>query len=138
MSITCELKFIEAACFGVPSIASPSNTHLDVIENNSNGLIAQNNEWFECISRLIDDEALRKKIGRRAQEFVLKEYHPVARAKELDNFIKGIMNNRTVKRNWMNAFVHKALLLALFLFYKVKIYLKKIGFGRGALGINRS
>lgn len=119
-----ELKFIEASCFGVPSIASPSNTHLHVIENNFNGLIAQNNEWFECISRLIDDEALRKKIGGRAQEFVLKEYHPVARAKELDIFIKSMMKNRTVKKNWKNVLVQKALLIAHFLFYKAKIYLK--------------
>ena len=71
-----EIKWLEAAMFGLPSVVSGTATHRDVIEDGKTGLFADTREeWVSQLSRLIEDPALRASIGTAAREDVLSRYN---------------------------------------------------------------
>lgn len=70
-----EIKWMEAAMFGVPSVVSPTATHRAVIEDGRTGLFASDRAGFvAAILRLVDDAGLRERIGSAAREVVLRDY----------------------------------------------------------------
>lgn len=72
-----ELKFFDAAAVGIPTIASPTASMSKAIVNNETGLIAQNHEWFEQISNLIDGYETRGfEMGHSAKNWVGGMYTP--------------------------------------------------------------
>lgn len=75
-----ELKFIEAGAFAVPTIASPTETYAQTIENGVTGLLAADEDWFDLLLSLVDDPERRREMGRAAQARVLSSYGPEAGA----------------------------------------------------------
>ncbi len=70
-----EIKFIEAGIVSVPTIAFDNQTFKEAIENGVSGFLAMNNEeWKEKIVNLIENEELRKTIGKKAKEAVIEKY----------------------------------------------------------------
>lgn len=69
------IKFIEAAAFGIPTVASPCAAFTQVIRHGENGFIAGNaDEWFASLAALVQDKALRQKLGQRAKADALAHY----------------------------------------------------------------
>ena len=60
-------KYIEYAAFGIAGIYSDTEPYRAAVRHGENGLLAANTEdaWFRAISRLIEDEPLRRRIGCR-------------------------------------------------------------------------
>jgi glycosyltransferase involved in cell wall biosynthesis len=84
-----EIKWIEAAMFGVPSIVSGTDTYREVIEPGVTGLVCDSaQEWVEALDLLIRDGALRRRIGLAAWRRVQTSYGLAAMA---DN-ITGILD----------------------------------------------
>ncbi len=70
-----EIKFIEAAIVGVPTVACDNQTFRETIDEGLDGYLAQGQkEWFEKISKLIVDEKLRQVMGERACQKVLGQF----------------------------------------------------------------
>lgn len=70
-----EIKWMEAAMLGVPSVVSYTATHADVIDHGKTGFLCKTTKDFvKHISALIDDANLRKKIGQQAQNVVMSDY----------------------------------------------------------------
>lgn len=70
-----EIKWMEAAMFGLPSVVSPTATHRDVIEDGVTGILARDRAGFvDAILRLVDDADLRARIGGAARDVVLRDY----------------------------------------------------------------
>jgi hypothetical protein len=84
-----ELKFFEAGIIGIPTIAVRNKTFSEVIDervdglkesisclnSKRSGLLAGNtNEWVQKLELLINDKGMRKNIGERARQVVLKKY----------------------------------------------------------------
>jgi glycosyltransferase involved in cell wall biosynthesis len=70
-----EIKFIEAGVLKIPTVAVRNRTYSEAIADGADGFLAEDNsEWIEKIARLIEDENLRKSMGERAREKVLKNY----------------------------------------------------------------
>ena len=73
------IKLIEAAIVGLPSVCSPRREFRDAIENGVDGFLAANDdEWFEALRALVADPALRSRVGKRARANVLERYAPHA------------------------------------------------------------
>ncbi len=70
------LKFLEASMCEIPVIAqSFDNGPYEEVTDGVNGiLIKDNKDWREQINRLIDDKELRRRIGKNAREYVIKNY----------------------------------------------------------------
>ena len=77
------IKFLEAAILGVPSVCSPRANFTAVMQDGGNGLLAEGEEaWFSALSRLAADASLRARLAEAARRSVLDRYDPdsIARA----------------------------------------------------------
>ena len=70
-----EIKWIEAAVSGVPSIVSATATYEEVLNDGRDALLARSvADWRDALFRLVDDPDLRRSIGTRAGQRVLADY----------------------------------------------------------------
>ena len=66
------LKYFEAAIVGVPTVASDLEPYRKSVVHGENGYLCRTEEeWFHCISRLIEDPSLREKMGSMARKDAL-------------------------------------------------------------------
>ena len=62
-----EIKWLEAAALGIPTVASATEVYQKAIDHGENGLLADStDQWFECLDRLISDKLLRQTISNNA------------------------------------------------------------------------
>ncbi|NHN87902.1 glycosyltransferase [Acetobacter conturbans] len=67
-----EIKYLEAALAGVPSVVSPTAPYRACIRDGVTGFLAgTEDEWEEALTRLVTDPALRKRMARDALNQVL-------------------------------------------------------------------
>jgi glycosyltransferase involved in cell wall biosynthesis len=79
-----EIKWMEAAMFGIPSIVSGTSTYREVIEPGITGLICDTvEEWTSALDLLVRDSALRQRMGREAWRRVRQTYNIEAAAQNL-------------------------------------------------------
>ena len=74
-----DLKYLEAAIMGIPTVASAIGSFDTSITHAENGCLCRTGEeWFACLSRLVEDSTLRHRIGNSAKQIV-RESRTVAR-----------------------------------------------------------
>ncbi len=77
------IKFQEAAILGIPSVCSPRQSFREVVVQDHNGLLADTEvEWEQALERLIQDPALRRRLGAQGLADVLERYAPDRIARE--------------------------------------------------------
>jgi glycosyltransferase involved in cell wall biosynthesis len=76
------IKFLEGAILGLPSVCSPRMQFRDLITHGTTGFLADNEaSWFEGLSTLIQDAALRREMGQAALHLAFARYDPEAIAR---------------------------------------------------------
>ncbi|WP_406736914.1 glycosyltransferase [Thioclava sp. GXIMD4215] len=86
-----EIKWMEAAMFGTPSVVSATRTHEEKIVNGETGFLCETTEDFsKALDRLIGDKALRASVGAAARETVLKEYSLPAMGENLRSIFEAV------------------------------------------------
>jgi glycosyltransferase involved in cell wall biosynthesis len=85
-----ELKYVEAAACGVPSIVSGSATYRDVVDDGNNGIIAEPGQWRHAIERLVDSPEERRRLGENARRHVRSTYAPEVNARGWEELIREI------------------------------------------------
>ncbi|MGI4766055.1 MAG: glycosyltransferase [Janthinobacterium lividum] len=79
-----EIKWLEAAASGVPSIVSASARYSEVVEDGVDGVLADSPEaWRRALFGLVEDRALRRRIGLLARERALRDYALESTAEQL-------------------------------------------------------
>lgn len=87
----CGTKLLQCMAAGVPSIASPVGVHNEIIDEGINGFLARNrDEWFEKISILVKNAALRKSIGLAGRKTVEENYSLDVNAPKLLEILKRV------------------------------------------------
>jgi glycosyltransferase involved in cell wall biosynthesis/tetratricopeptide (TPR) repeat protein len=70
-----EIKWLEAAAFGIPSVLSPTATYRHVLQDGSEALFATTTEdWLIALNRLITSPELRQQIGKAAYQKAQSNY----------------------------------------------------------------
>jgi len=65
-----DLKFLEYAALGIPTVASKVDSYEASVIHGVNGFLAGNaKDWLKYLRRLIEEEDLRIRIGAKAKEF---------------------------------------------------------------------
>lgn len=78
------IKYLEAAICGVPTVASDSAAFRQEISHGDNGFLAATTaQWTDALDRLILDPKLREQVGQKAKAAVLSHYHPEVLADNL-------------------------------------------------------
>lgn len=79
-----EVKWLEAAALGVPTIASPTDAFRRVIRSGENGLLAGTRaEWERQLLAAVDDPGLRTRLGNRARDDVFLHATPETQAEAI-------------------------------------------------------
>ena len=69
------LKAIQYMALGIPTVASAVGMNFKVIEDGVSGFLVKNDrEWITTITRLIDDPALRARVGEASRLRILNKY----------------------------------------------------------------
>lgn len=85
----CGFKIIQYMAAGLPVVCSPVGVNTEIVKNNINGFHANDiNEWEICISKLIEDMDLYKRIARAGRETVEKNYNLKYWGPYLANIVK--------------------------------------------------
>jgi glycosyltransferase involved in cell wall biosynthesis len=82
-----ENKWSEAALVRVPTIATNFGAFKAAVRNGVDGILTDNNKWYEAIEDLILHPAKRQQIGLAAYEAVKQNYLTVFSGKPLADFI---------------------------------------------------
>lgn len=91
-----ELKYIFAAAAGIPTVASATDSFSFAIKNGVNGFLCRSEaEWLTAIENLINDGALRKRMGKNAYLNCQQHYTPQHQATELKMILSQIMGKNT-------------------------------------------
>ncbi|MFZ5917786.1 MAG: glycosyltransferase [Chloroflexota bacterium] len=87
-----ELKYIEAGALGLPTVASAVDAYRAAITHGQNGfLAADTGEWIAALEALVTDGSLRRAVGQRAREDVLRRYTSEARGRELVSILNDVL-----------------------------------------------
>jgi len=71
----CAMKGLQYMALGIATVLSPVGMNKDVIAEGENGFLAETeSEWVDKLSQLIEDEALRKRLGEAGRQTVVKYY----------------------------------------------------------------
>lgn len=71
----CGMKGLQYMALGIPTILADVGTNKEIIQDGLNGFLAQSEEeWFDKLSLLITDIALRKKLGEAGKQTVIERY----------------------------------------------------------------
>ncbi|TFF25066.1 glycosyltransferase [Jiella endophytica] len=87
--VKSEIKWLEAAMLGIPSVISETALYADLIEDGVDGILARSpDEWTDALDRLIGDAELRRRIGSSAREKALRNYSVPAMAENITSIIR--------------------------------------------------
>ena len=71
----CGIKGLVSMSMGAATVMSPVGVNTQIVRTGENGfLAASDEEWFEALSRLIEDGALRRRIGQAGRRTVEEHY----------------------------------------------------------------
>ena len=71
----CGLKAVQYSASGIPVVCSPIGINRDIVEDGLNGYWASTDgQWVERISRLVDNPALRVKMGMKGRKRVERSF----------------------------------------------------------------
>jgi glycosyltransferase involved in cell wall biosynthesis len=77
------IKFLEAAILGVPSVCSPRAQFAAVVRDGESGFLADDEAaWFAALEALAGDAGLRRRLGETAMQDAVRRYAPDAVARD--------------------------------------------------------
>ena len=100
-----EIKWLEAAMCGVPSIVSDTRTYRELLTHGEDAMIAStSDEWRHALDHLINDPLLRKQIGERARARAIASYGIDAAVEVLAAILPSApeRDSISIKENWLS------------------------------------
>ncbi len=89
-----EIKWLEAASFGIPSVVSKTTTYDEFITRGKDGFIAADDgDWTRHLSALIEDRELRTRIGAQASATARSGYGRTAMAERMKTVIQAVQQD---------------------------------------------
>lgn len=71
----CGLKGLQYMALEIPTLMSPVGVNQEIIDHGNNGFLCETEaEWVDCLVRLIEDPALRSRLGKAGRQTVVEKY----------------------------------------------------------------
>lgn len=101
------LKYFEYSVMKVPGVFANLEPYAGVVRDGINGFLASTHEeWYEKISKLIEDPSLRNKVGKSAFEEVIRNWTLSKHADDLLNTFEHIKQDNRNQKNNQSLLVH--------------------------------
>lgn len=89
------IKWLEAALVETPTVASPTQPYSESIDHGRSGLLARTqDEWVEHIGALLDDDLLRRRMGRVAKREALLRWSPAQQGERYEEILRQVAESR--------------------------------------------
>ena len=90
------IKFFDYASVGIPSLCSKVPPYSDYVSHGETGLLVENNEqaWYEAISKVVEDAALRESLVAKAREYALETHQMDKAGDAWQKIIEGLKVER--------------------------------------------
>jgi glycosyltransferase involved in cell wall biosynthesis len=89
----CGYKALQYWAVGIPVVCSPVGVLGEMVRPGENGFVAATTEeWVSAISRLIEDAALRRRLGQAGRAMVEEQYSVHAFAPRLQAFFSSVVS----------------------------------------------
>lgn len=90
----CGLKGLSYMACGVATVMSPVGVNSDIIQHQTNGLLAATEaEWFDALSYLIENPAIRNKLGAAGRQTVVEKYSVEANKHKYLGVLKSLIKS---------------------------------------------
>ncbi|NQU94910.1 MAG: glycosyltransferase family 4 protein [Candidatus Omnitrophica bacterium] len=81
---------------GIPCVASPVGINASLITDGTNGYLAETDkEWFDKLSRMIEDRSLRERMGQQGRQRVKEYYSYNVCGPRMTDILAGVAANKT-------------------------------------------
>ena len=78
------------------TVMSSVGVNCEIISNGENGFLADSvDDWVEKLSKLIEDESLRKKFGKEGRKTVIEKYSVKALSVKYVDYFHEVMNGNS-------------------------------------------
>jgi glycosyltransferase involved in cell wall biosynthesis len=75
----CGFKAIQYMSLQIPPVISPVGMNCQLVDDGKDGfLAADENEWFTCLEKLINDPSLRRSMGELARQKIITHYSVIS------------------------------------------------------------
>jgi len=93
----CGLKGLQYMAMGIPTIMSPVGVNSEIICHGSNGFLASDTaQWVECLSQLVENADLRKRLGDAAYCTVDERFSKKAWAMTYVDLFKKVITKEAI------------------------------------------
>jgi glycosyltransferase involved in cell wall biosynthesis len=85
-------KAVQYMAVGIPFVVSPVGACQDIAEINQTHFVARtDDEWYEHLSRLLRDEALRRQMGANGRKYAVQHYSIDAHVQKLADALRSVI-----------------------------------------------
>lgn len=85
------VKWLEAALVATPTVASPTEPFLEVIDHGRDGYVAADSEeWYRSISSLVSDPVRRENFGERSRRKALLRFAPALQGRRYLEILEAV------------------------------------------------
>ena len=98
----CPNKYLEYSIVGAVGVYSNMPPYADVITSGENGILVENNseeDWYQALESLLQDERLRKKLSTSAYHNVISEYETGVVVPHFIEALESVINGTCWKNN---------------------------------------
>lgn len=93
-----EIKWLEAAALGIPSVVSDTATYREVLHSGDDSLlVATPQDWLASLRQLVEDASLRERIGGAAREAARSRYTLDRLSRRLDDILPAVSSAKSSK-----------------------------------------
>ena len=90
----CPMKELQYMALGVPAVCSAAGSSVEAIRDGENGFLAASaDQWLQHLTRLVDDAALRRKIGLAGRQTVEERYSMRKCASRFAEALRSVVEN---------------------------------------------
>lgn len=87
----CGLKALQYMALGIPTVCSPVGVNAEIIRDGENGFLASTEaEWVDRLSRLLESEDLRRRIGAAGRRTVEERFDGAHHARRVADIFRAV------------------------------------------------
>ena len=92
----CGMKALQFMALGIPTVCAPVGVNSTILRQNENGLLAANDdEWVDSLSRLLNSAELRERLGKEGRATIEANYSKSVHVPRVFRILEAALNEES-------------------------------------------